>query len=386
MESLPNDIQAQSAHLSSIYDLGDCIFHAEHCELHSKVTDQYIHIEKKVAEVFSCLARAEGEIVTREDIFDYVWPGLIVSDDSLNRCISVLRKNLKDFDHNVSIKTHPKIGFNLESPGFNCHHNFIHVRQKTTSTIKDKKQKLIALMIVLSGILISFFLYFILFSSSNTQNIKKNIIGNELINNRIVILPFEFNGDISPSSALIEVEFRRLMVNYPLNNLVVKENDIQLKLDSPVLVGQNYNARFVIKATVFKQAEREIINWQIIDVKTYSEILNRQFNLSLNSSAMNTRTIASDFVYETAAIIFPNEKASQIKYISDYAKYLFMPQNIQANKNPIISLLARTISEIDSNSDTVLLLFAEFIMATIYANDEKNQPFINFAITTLIIY
>lgn len=78
---------------NAIYDLGDCVFNATHSELHSKITDEYLHIEKKVAEVFHCLAQANGEIVTREEIFNQVWPNLNVSDDSLNRCISVLKKN-----------------------------------------------------------------------------------------------------------------------------------------------------------------------------------------------------------------------------------------------------------------------------------------------------
>jgi DNA-binding winged helix-turn-helix (wHTH) protein len=101
---------------NTIYDLGDCTFNATHGELHKKQTGKHIHIEKKVSLVFQCLANAHGDIVTREEIFNQVWPNQIISDDSLNRCIFVLRRKFKSFDPKLKIKTHPKVGFHLIYP------------------------------------------------------------------------------------------------------------------------------------------------------------------------------------------------------------------------------------------------------------------------------
>jgi len=103
-------------HLNATYDLGDCTFNATHGELHKKLTGKHIHIEKKVSQVFQCLAHAQGDIVTREEIFNQVWPNQIISDDSLNRCIFVLRRKFKSFDPKLKIKTHPKVGFHLIYP------------------------------------------------------------------------------------------------------------------------------------------------------------------------------------------------------------------------------------------------------------------------------
>jgi len=114
-----------------VYELGDCTFNASHGDLYSKSNEHHLHLQKKVSSVFQCLAHAKGDIVTREEIFNQVWPNQITSDDSLNRCISVLRQNLKNFNQQLTIKTHPKIGFQLIYPQENTR---THSRERRNSS------------------------------------------------------------------------------------------------------------------------------------------------------------------------------------------------------------------------------------------------------------
>ena len=55
-----------------------------------------IHITPKSMGVLECLAKAGGEVVTRNDLFDTVWPGAAVTDDVLTQCIVELRKAFDD--------------------------------------------------------------------------------------------------------------------------------------------------------------------------------------------------------------------------------------------------------------------------------------------------
>ncbi|HUO85950.1 MAG TPA: LpqB family beta-propeller domain-containing protein [Thermoanaerobaculia bacterium] len=55
-----------------------------------------VQLEPKVMDVLLRLARDPGELVTREELFDSVWPGLYVTEHALFRCISDLRKHLGD--------------------------------------------------------------------------------------------------------------------------------------------------------------------------------------------------------------------------------------------------------------------------------------------------
>ena len=75
------------------------------------------HIKPKPMAVFECLVAANGAPVSRNDLFDTVWPGGVVTDDTLNRCIFELRKAFGDSARNPRvIETIPKLGFRLLLP------------------------------------------------------------------------------------------------------------------------------------------------------------------------------------------------------------------------------------------------------------------------------
>ena len=75
------------------------------------------HIKPKSMAVLECLVAANGTPVSRNDLFDTVWPGGVVSDDTLNRCIFELRKAFGDSARTPRvIETIPKFGFRLLLP------------------------------------------------------------------------------------------------------------------------------------------------------------------------------------------------------------------------------------------------------------------------------
>jgi adenylate cyclase len=64
--------------------------------------------------VLECLAGNNGETVSRNDLFDAVWPGGEVSNETLTQCIAELRKAFGDTaKESLVIETIPKIGFRL---------------------------------------------------------------------------------------------------------------------------------------------------------------------------------------------------------------------------------------------------------------------------------
>lgn len=79
--------------------------------------DEVVHIHPKPMAVLEALAAAGGEVVTREELFEKVWPGTIVTDDALTQCIVELRKAFGDSAQEARvIKTIPKVGFCLVTP------------------------------------------------------------------------------------------------------------------------------------------------------------------------------------------------------------------------------------------------------------------------------
>ncbi|MEM7281097.1 MAG: winged helix-turn-helix domain-containing protein [Pseudomonadota bacterium] len=76
--------------------------------------DDIVRVKPKSMAVLECLASAAGNVVSRGELFDSVWPGAMVSDDALTHCVVELRKAFGDTPRDARvIETIPKMGFRL---------------------------------------------------------------------------------------------------------------------------------------------------------------------------------------------------------------------------------------------------------------------------------
>jgi TolB-like protein/DNA-binding winged helix-turn-helix (wHTH) protein/Flp pilus assembly protein TadD len=98
--------------MDTAYRLGEWVIRPQHACIERG--DEVIHLKPKPLAVLECLRRAQGEVVTREELFDRVWPGGVVSDATLTQCIVELRRAFDDSARAPRvIKTIPKVGFCL---------------------------------------------------------------------------------------------------------------------------------------------------------------------------------------------------------------------------------------------------------------------------------
>ncbi len=65
-----------------------------------------IELEARPRELFLLLLAHAGEVVTKEEILETVWPGRIVTDASLTKCVARLRQVLGDVDHALIVTAH----------------------------------------------------------------------------------------------------------------------------------------------------------------------------------------------------------------------------------------------------------------------------------------
>jgi len=76
-----------------------------------------LFLEPKVMEVLACLALHAGEVVCQDQLMKAVWPDTFVTQDSLKRCVSVLRRALDDDpQHPQIIETVRKRGYRIVAP------------------------------------------------------------------------------------------------------------------------------------------------------------------------------------------------------------------------------------------------------------------------------
>jgi DNA-binding winged helix-turn-helix (wHTH) protein/serine/threonine protein kinase len=95
-----------------IWRFGGCELDERRREL--RVGDTLVDIEVKPLEVLQTLLLHAGEVVTKAELLEAVWPDVAVADGSLATAISKIRKLLND-DGSI-IATVPRVGYKLAAP------------------------------------------------------------------------------------------------------------------------------------------------------------------------------------------------------------------------------------------------------------------------------
>ena len=80
-----------------------------------------VRLEPKVMEVLVCLAQHPGDTVSKDQLFQAVWPRTVVTEDVLKRCIAELRRAFDDDAREPRvIETISKRGYRLVAPVTAC--------------------------------------------------------------------------------------------------------------------------------------------------------------------------------------------------------------------------------------------------------------------------
>src|SRR5215470_4746565 len=98
-----------------VWRFGDYEFDELARELRVKGTS--VELEAKPLEVLLQLLLHAGEVVTKEELLESVWPDVMVVDGSLATAVSKLRKAMGDENH-PAVVTVPRIGYRLSVPVF----------------------------------------------------------------------------------------------------------------------------------------------------------------------------------------------------------------------------------------------------------------------------
>jgi len=76
-----------------------------------------VELESKPLEILLQLLLHAGEVVTKEELLESVWPDVMVVDGSLATAVSKLRKAMGDEEH-PAVVTVPRVGYKLAVPVF----------------------------------------------------------------------------------------------------------------------------------------------------------------------------------------------------------------------------------------------------------------------------
>src|SRR5690242_19023177 len=101
---MPTDTSAHERPLATHYEFGP--YRLETASRTLVRGGEFVPLTPKVAETLLLLVQARGMIVTKEQLLERVWPGVVVEEGGIANNISALRKILKaDFGEDGGIAT-----------------------------------------------------------------------------------------------------------------------------------------------------------------------------------------------------------------------------------------------------------------------------------------
>jgi DNA-binding winged helix-turn-helix (wHTH) protein len=74
-----------------------------------------VALRRQAMAVLHCLARQPDRTITKDELMRAVWPGVVVTDDSLVQCVRDIRRALGDLDHRI-VQTEARRGYRLVRP------------------------------------------------------------------------------------------------------------------------------------------------------------------------------------------------------------------------------------------------------------------------------
>ncbi len=93
--------------------IGSCLFDPARAELLGP-DGAPVHLRPRAMRLLEVLLAQAGRVVTRDDLIAAVWPGVVVTDDSLVQCVGDIRRAL-GADHGL-LHTLPRLGYRLDLP------------------------------------------------------------------------------------------------------------------------------------------------------------------------------------------------------------------------------------------------------------------------------
>ncbi|MEH6587955.1 MAG: winged helix-turn-helix domain-containing protein [Halioglobus sp.] len=148
------------------YRIGEVDFDPDASEICAQ--GHVTHLQPQVSSVLVCLLRHKGEVVAKDMLVEEAWHGRSTSDQSVTRCISLIRGHFADRDERHLIETIPKKGYRFTGPveEYRLHHSSApiesesaHLQQTQTSNVSKRAVNLIvtaaAIFLLLSGLIVA---------------------------------------------------------------------------------------------------------------------------------------------------------------------------------------------------------------------------------------
>lgn len=290
------------------FGLGEWIVRPQRCCVERG--REVIRLAPKAMAVLTRLAASAGEVVTRQELFDSVWPRVEISDDALTQRIADLRRVFGDSAHDPQyIETIPKIGFRLIFPVMEISADSI-----AESEIADRPAvatstrwgiAVIGVLVILAVTLFRFF------PGDNEENASDAAIQNESAS--IAVLPFVnlsadpeqeyFSDGLSDTLIHMLAQVSGLKVTAKTSSFFFKGKNINV-----AEIGRELNVGTLLEGSVQKTGNRVRVIAQLVNANDGTHLWSKSFDRKLEDIFAVQDEIATEVADALKVTLLESEK------------------------------------------------------------------------------
>lgn len=265
-----------------------------------------LRLRRQSTEVLGYLAARAGQLVSKAELIEHVWPDTFVTDDSLGQCISDIRRTLGDSDHRI-IQTYPKQGYMLvpmepQAGG-----------RDTTGTGRRLRRRVAMALLVGLGTTVTVLLTAWLWRSPPAQAGPPPLP----VEPSVVVLPFDnqsYQGDLDYLAAGLSTSIRTQLSKFPQLFIIAGSTSVTFK-DRPGTargIGRELGVRYVLDGSIRKLGEGLSVSVELIEAETEQTIWAEQYHLSVDT-ALGTQADVVQEIVGTLNVVVSEEELAAVR-------------------------------------------------------------------------
>ena len=265
--------------------------------------DEKVKLEPKVAEVLVYLATRPGEVVSRDDIEQAVWPNAQVGYESVTKSIIKLRKALGDDARNPEyVETIPKRGYRLIAPVQESSAG------KTSPETRNSSRLAFAIsgMLLLAVALVLVYMFMPEPTSPDSENMTASIPS-------IIVLPFENLDETQQSISFTDGMTEDIITDLSsISNLQVLASSTAFSLRGRQTtvqeLGKELSVDFVLQGSIRRHKDSIRINAQLVDTSTGFQKWAKRYDRQTREAFEVQDELTASIVEALAVSLSPQEQ------------------------------------------------------------------------------
>lgn len=240
--------------------------------------DKKVHLEPKACELLTYLALRAGQVVSRVELLEKIWPGVIVGDEVVTNTIAKLRRCLKDEPKSPRlIETLPKKGYRIIAPVTEC------PKGEGSSTKMFPAWIKLVLVLIAAVVLVIILSVLITPEPDTTDNVSYLLPGKP----SIVVLPFVNLSNDSDQEYFVDGMTEDLITDLSrISGLFVIARNTSFSYKgvtiNPMKLRRVLGVQYLVEGSVRKVKSKLRINIQLIDTETGRHVWTDRYDGNLD--------------------------------------------------------------------------------------------------------